>query len=426
MRTLNGAVGRGTMSERGRSMAKRVLTTAVTSCVAVAAVLLAMLPRVEAQLVASDRTAGYIVFPDVEVDLIGQFSPGRSVDTIFELTNTATTGCRIVHCFYVDATNHCANAPSRACRTSADCGGGSCGIFSGTAPDCRYTRNFWVSLSAGQAIGWSAGHGGVVPPDRDCSRPDLAIIPPVGNDVVIGELKCVEVADSNPGAPPINANDLKGEATISEVADGLPGAVDVRSYNAIGFPTVATDLAPQTQGAICLGATASPGSLCEVATNAACPNTIVMNHWFDFAPGVTSPGPIFTNLILAPCSEDLNILGPGISPATTVQFLIYNEFEQRFSASTSLSCLRKMQLSEIDTAPGGAQLSIFSVYVQGTLTGQTRIHPVLGNELDRGHGVIGLMQEWTPSPGGVGSSEANLAYTSPISGKADVVKLPSQ
>lgn len=437
MRTLKGAVGRGTRSERGRAMAKQVLTTTATSCVAVAAVLLAMVPRVEAQLVASDRTAGYIVFPHVEIDQLGQFSPGREVDTTFQLTNTATSGCRIVHCFYVDATKHCANNPSVACRTNADCGGGSCGIFTGSAPDCRYVRNFWLSLSAGQAVGWSAANGGQMPVDPHCYRSDLSTIPPVGADVMIGELKCVEVENSEVDGRPINANDLKGEATISEVAFGSPGFVDVRSYNAVGFPTVATDGAPQTQGAVCLGATTSgsppapaPGAVCGVATNAACPSTIVMNHWFDFAPGVGTGDPVRTNLILAPCSEDLNILGPGMSPATTIQFLIYNEFEQRFSASTSLSCLRKMQLSQIDTSPGGELFSIFSVNVQGTFTGQTRIRPVLGSELDKGHGVIGLMEEWYGSSSGsqvtlFGSSEANLAYTVPITGKADVVKLPS-
>ncbi len=150
-----------------------------------------------------------------------------------------------------------------------------------------------------------------------------------------------------------------------------------------------------------------------------------MNHWFDFAPNRTTPGlPFFTNLILAPCSEDLNTPGPGGMPATTVQFLVYNEFEQRFSTSTSLNCLRKIQLSQIDTAPGGEPLSVFSALVQGTLTGQTRIRAVQGNELDKGHGVIAVMEESTGAVS-FGSSAANLAYTVPISGRADVVVLPA-
>jgi len=242
---------------------------------------------------------------------------------------------------------------------------------------------------------------------------------------MIGELKCVEMSDVD--GFPINANDLKGEATIYEVQSGLPGSVDVRSYNAVGFPAVSTDGAAQASDVVCLGASQAQGAVCGVATHAACPSTMVMNHWFDFAPNPVTGAPIFTNLILAPCSEDLNTPGPLGTPASTVQLLIYNEFEQRFSASTSVSCMRKVQLSQIDTAPGGELGSLFSVPVQGTLTGQTRIRSVQGGGLDVGHGVMGLMEE---SSGGLapqapfGASEANLGYTTAISGTADVVKLP--
>jgi hypothetical protein len=443
-------------------MAKRVWTTAVTSCVAVAAVLLATAPRIQAQFVASDRTAGYIVFPDVELDRTDQFNQGRRVDTVFQLTNTATTGCRTVHCAYVNATKHCANEPARACRTNADCLlGGTCGIFAGSNADCKEALDFVISLSAGQAIGWTAGEGGFVPPDVDNCGPAIGQpILALQDDVVVGELKCVEL--SSPDGTPINSNDLKGEATIYAVQSGVPGGIDVRTYNAVGFPALATDGAAQprrcvggaSQGSVCaapadcpstpsspgtcssvlcLGSTTSgsppgpaPGAVCGTATHAACPSALVLNHWFDFAPNPVTSLPMFTNLTLVPCSQNLAEQGPALSPATVVQLLIYNEFEQRFSASTSVACFRKTQLSQIDARVGAEIFSLFSVYVQGTLTGQTRIRPVTGNELDKGHGVIGVMEEVSGAsvpqfP--FGSSAANLGFTMPISGKADVVTL---
>jgi hypothetical protein len=150
---------------------------------------------------------------------------------------------------------------------------------------------------------------------------------------------------------------------------------------------------------------------------------MVLNHWFDFAPNPVTGDAIVTNLTLVPCSEDLTKQGPAESPATVVQLLIYNEFEQRFSSSTSVACFRTTMLSQIDARPGAERYSLFSVPVQGTLTGQTRIRPVSGNELDKGHGVIGVMAEVSNGSVGFGSSAANIAYTLPIAGRADVVTL---
>ena len=171
---------------------------------------------------------------------------------------------------------------------------------------------------------------------------------------------------------------------------------------------------------------------------------MVLNHAFDFAPNPVTRDPIVTNLTLVPCSEDLTKQGPAGTPVTVVQLLIYNEFEQRFSASTSVACFRKTRLSQIDARPGAEQFSLFSVSVQGTLTGQTRIRPVAGNELDKGHGVIGVMEEVSVASGQCvdsacvpdgspcasdsdcnryGSSAANIGYTLPITGRADVVTL---
>ena len=58
----------------------------------------------------------------------------------------------------------------------------------------------------------------------------------------------------------------------------------------------------------------------------------------------------------------------------TVQFLVFNEFEQRLSTSRPVTCFDDIKISNIDTR--SSDHSIFSAAVMGTLTGQTRIRGV--------------------------------------------------
>src|SRR6185369_13714920 len=84
-------------------------------------------------------------------------------------------------------------------------------------------------------------------------------------------------------------------------------------------------------------------------------------------------------------------------PGATVQFLIYNEFEQRFSTSTKVDCYLETPLSDIDTRPGpeGDPFSIFNVGVQGTLTGMSRLRSVAGPNVDGydGRAILALIGE---------------------------------
>src|SRR5262249_21660594 len=125
--------------------------------------------------IASDRTAGYVVFPKVVVDTAGAIN-GRSVDTIIQLTSTAEVQ-RNVHCFYVDASRHCSNAtslcsnsPSTICGNNQDCPpGGTCPLpvcrsnsdcsGSGTCVDAWNETDFDVVLTKDQPVGWSAALG---------------------------------------------------------------------------------------------------------------------------------------------------------------------------------------------------------------------------------------------------------------------------
>lgn len=432
-------------------MENRVRSIALIGGVAVVAVVLLMAQRGQAQMVASDLAAGYVVFPKVVVDSTDLFLQGRKVDTLIQLTNTAEaagtdTGCRVVECAYVDATKHCTNDVTRPCRTSHDCAtGGICG----TTADCQ-ERNFWITLSAGQAIGWSANSGVVLPVEGNCGGSSQTI-PEVPEQFFVGELKCVEVMSET--GPPRNANDLKGEATIYEVAVGVPptGGVDVRSYNGIGVQATKSDLSAQSlrcvggtaQGStctgdlqctgggtclsvLCLGANSAPaGAVCGTATYAGCPSQLILNHWFDGASNGANADPITTDLTLVPCTEDLRLSGAAVTPATTVQFLIYNEFEQRFSSTTSVRCFKEARLAQLDTLPGNENASIFSYAVQGTLVGQTTIRPVNGTELDKGHGLLGIAEEFSHGTDAFprGSDAFDLHYSGRTTGKADVVTL---
>jgi hypothetical protein len=70
--------------------------------------------------------------------------------------------------------------------------------------------------------------------------------------------------------------------------------------------------------------------------------------------------------------------------STVAQFLVFNEFEQRFSTSRLVDCYFRRSLSEIDTSQ--PELSIFNAFVAGTAAGQTRVRGVTG-------GLLGVLSE---------------------------------
>ena len=78
------------------------------------------------------------------------------------------------------------------------------------------------------------------------------------------------------------------------------------------------------------------------------------------------------------------------SAMTVAQFLVFNEFEQRFSTSRTVDCFKEIQLSNMETSDNTR--SIFSAGVSGTLTGQTRINPI-------GSGLLAVAHEVHESSG---------------------------
>jgi len=350
--------------------------------------------------VTTNTSAGLVVYPKIVVD------PANGIDTHVQLTNVENILTR-AHCFYVNANGHCSNNPNLICNEENFLT--VCPTPGVCVPGWQET-DFRLTLTKRQPISWNASDGRTqfplppVPGESDTAQSNKdSLIPPVPEIPFIGELRCVEVSPDPLSGEPIARNDLKGEATIvTAEADAL----DASKYTAIGIPAIdgAQDGDP---GTLNLGGPAAEYN--------GCPNILTLDHFFWMAEVRTHRGSVgadvFSRLTVVPCAADyLNQIGAE----ATLQFLIYNEFEQRFSTSTKIDCYKDVAIADIDTrvGPSGNDSSIFAVGVQGTLTGQTRIRSVAGSSEDgyAGKGVLALLQETWVSLQGVRSDMANVQY----------------
>lgn len=372
--------------------------------------------------VASDRAAGIIIIPKLVFDSDGRFTPNRKpTDTEIQITNVSNKTV-YARCFYVDAVSHCSNSPSDACFTTADCQtfgtGGLC--ISGWVE-----TDFEFNLSPHQPIIWdiSVGAaslpltGGVAGPG---SFQNTGSIPNVAEDPFFGELKCVEVDSNN---VPVDQNDLKGEATI--VAGDSMG-IDARGYNAVGIEAISG--VNDGDNTLVLGGPDGEYN--------GCPSVLILDHFFDDAIEPIDGDSIKTHLTLVPCSE--NFLTQETFN-TTVQFLVFNEFEQRFSASRNLNCFQEYELCTLDThfdrsiddndpASNSCQRSVFSAFVSGTLSGQTRIRGVDAGASDHGNGLLGVAEEfYRTSKTELNTVRASDAFNLDQAGERttpDIIQLP--
>jgi hypothetical protein len=283
--------------------------------------------------VSTDIPGAILVFPKVQSD------PDR--ETILQVTNN--TGERVfLRCFYIDG------------RTGRE--GGA---------DWLVT-DFQITLTRNQPTVWVAGQGlPAVPPDRpDDLYPGP--VPPV-SDGFRGSLRCIVVDESE---RPIGVNAISGEATL----------IDRESGTTLKYPGVSIR-----------GFTANDGNntlLLDQVEYGACPRMLLLNHFFDDAPDPVLDTPIQTELTIVPCSMDLEKSIPG---EATLQFEVFNEFEQRLSTSLPIDCYEQTTLSAIDGA--SPALSIFNFALQGTLVGLSRIRPVIDSRTDTGHGVLIVAEE---------------------------------
>ena len=403
--------------------------------------------------VASDKPGAILIYPKIVVDTSGILGP--PTDTEIQITNTSNqvVGAR---CYLIDSTSHCSNTFTcsndrvKLCTSNSDCGSGQCvpaactaaGLAEGREPGrggclpggtclgpCSprlVETDFRLTLTKRQPVSWKASEGlRVFPCDETACVPPGAngqaesnggsSVPGVQEEPFVGVLKCVQAkaSDFTPsnGLDPANGftGDLKGEATIVSTGGALrdavqptsPFAVDARKYNAIGIQSIGLNNGDDTL--LVGGATPEYN---------ACPKAVIVDNLFDYATVAThgggSVGQVTTDLTFIPCTEDLATQTPT---GATLQFLVYNEFEQRFSTSIGFSCFKEVQLSDIDTRPGifGNQQSIFSYMVQGTLSGQIRIRPVPSATTD--NRILAVSEEfWTcaSGPDGTCSAAANV------------------
>lgn len=317
--------------------------------------------------VVSDRAAAILIWPDIKADA------AEGIDTIVQISNTSQFQSVLVHCFYENANSHCTNS-GQVCRNFSDCCDSTTGC--GICQPGWLETDFRVRLTPRQPLGWLASVGltefpltgrvGSVGPDGSSNAGSR--VPPTAEDPYTGALKCLAINDDG---TPSDRNVLKGESTLVN-----PNG-DVAKHNAVGIQAI--EGAVNDDNVLVLGGP-------EAEYNG-CSSFLILNHMFDLGnhPAIDEiDAPSVTNLVLVPCTQDLLRQIPG---RAVVQFLVFNEFEQRLSASRTVDCKGDWRLSTIDN-PGGNNptRSIFSAPVMGTIVGQSRLRPI-------GSGLIGIANE---------------------------------
>lgn len=313
--------------------------------------------------VTVEKGSSIIIFPKVRA--------GNGFDTVIQLNNT---GNSMVHakCYYVNAI-------------------GPSGVVDGQTWN---EIDFDIWLTKQQPTHWLVSKGRNFVGDcgfgDSCAGFPPGLIPPMPN--FEGELKCIEVTESG---EPITGNHLEGVATIKVVASSTAqrqSRGDFGIYNAIGIRGN-PDAVP------------SNPLLLDGSVYDACPERIILNH---FATGASGPalngsGTVETELTLVPCSQDFELQRPG---QVTVQFLVYNEFEQRFSASTTVRCYFNQEITRIDSLTDPMR-SVFSYQVLGTAVANAVITPVVQLDGTSG-GVVGVAERIVSDSGDFTRALTNL------------------
>jgi len=359
--------------------------------------------------VSTTNPAAILVFPKIVVD------SSDNLDTVIQITNTSSSQAS-VRCFYVNANGHCSHDPQEICNpegpseedsgleaNNCSAGGGFC-IPGWIETDFRFT------LTPHQPVGWVASDGLADFPLASRASPGgefnfQSSVPPVSENPFRGELKCIVVGDDE---LPIDRNWLKGEATILEAEED---DIDIATYNAYGIQAIE-------------GANNRDNTLVLGEEYNACPNIVEILHYFDDADEPANGDEVETELTFVPCSQDFNL---QIPKRITVQFLVFNEFEQRFSTSRPIDCLTAVPLSDLVPRPGEDDdfASIFNVAVQGTLTGKTLARGVNDDSEDAPGGETFLVLIHEEQENGGEGSAAYVAHQRGSRVQPDIIELPA-
>lgn len=302
--------------------------------------------------VSTEKSSSILIFPKLI------FSD--DFDTIIQISNTSNS-IVYAHCFYVDAR-----------LTNPDLPPGPLN------PALWQEVDFDLTLTRQQPTHWVISLGRTTDPfdptcnltNQECNDAgfDPGRIPPVSPGFQ-GELKCIEVDQS--GAP-ISGNHLKGEATLltEPTPEGNFFPSDASKYNAVGVAGLDTN---DSDTVLCLGGGAS--TECPAgAEYQGCPDLVLLNH---FAEGTSNPlleefggnpSTVNTEITVVPCTQDFETQTPA---TVTIQFRIYNEFEEPFSTSTSVQCWGNWRLATVNPVLNEGSL--------GTRFIQTYLRPVGGS-----------------------------------------------
>lgn len=329
-----------------------------------------MVAKPAAADVTSDRAAAILIWPDIVT------SVEYNTDTLVQVSNTSQEAV-LLHCFYENANSHCSNAPGLVCSSGSECCSSQSGC--GRCVAGWAETDFRVRLTPRQPLGWLASEGltsfpltgqpGSTGPDGSSNAGSR--VPPVPEDELTGALKCIAINDDG---TPSDRNVIKGESTLIVIDEEQP--IQVSKHNAVGIQAI--------QGAVNDDRELVLGGP-EPEYNG-CANFIILNHFFDLGENPVTGDIMSTRLVLVPCTEDFLRQIPGDA---VVQFIVYNEFEQRFSTSRTAECKFESELSLLDTTD--PERSVFSAGVAGTLTGQSRLNPI-------GSGLIAVADEMYVNP----------------------------
>jgi hypothetical protein len=342
--------------------------------------------------VSTERGSSLLVFPRVIAPR--NFANVPTEDTTILLQNSSNSRVR-ARCFYINGSALFPDQPPHP-------------VFN---PPLWQDTEFTITLFSQQATHWVASQGRFEDPTNPDCRPgrldcdgagiDPGSIPPL--PYFTGELLCVEIDDS--GAP-LAGNHLMGRAALVDLSDG-----DVRGYNAIGF-----EANPDSFGGeiLCLGGETCPGDGLRLL---GCPAEWLLTHATDGAPDPKlGPGSVSTTrLTVLPCTQDFENQIPGTAD---LQFLVTNEFEETFSAATSVLCWGEFTLDEV--------AGFFTAEGLGSVQAQTRIRPVVqGEGGTSGGGFLAVAEAVLELNGRKTSTMTNLQVRGQRT-EGDVVLLPIQ
>jgi hypothetical protein len=300
----------------------------------------------------SDHPAAMLVYPHVRVD------GSLSIDTTIQLTNEADHPVD-VSCFYEISERACVGGQEgESCDEPSTC--------SGVCQPALRRVPFRVRLTRQQPLAWPVSSGLTTLPLDGVERVTVGgesnattDVPGLGDGPLLAAVRCAVVETDGRAPSPDNA--LVGLATIARSGSAAPTDADAVQYRAIGVPAVSD--APNGDDALQLGG--------PDAEYAACPSHNILDFVFYGAPAevAVDAANVETNLVLVACGSSPEAAGSAI-----VQFLVYNEFGQRFSTSKPVSGQLTSPLANLDT--NDPTRSIFSARVSGTVAGKVQMQAI--------------------------------------------------